>query len=172
MDQSDLKIIGMRHPFKGNLQFGLPVPHSYFIYFARYGNVGFSMKNMFGYEGIIRSEGLKIYFIEVIEYWMQSACRFLVTTDTYPQLREYNPRIPGGPLYYHYESREFYYLKTIKRHDGSIIANRNVVEIMKEPLAGDWYYRNHQISISDCINPRIGVNSIRISSKFPIKEYR
>ena len=101
-----------------------------FIYFARYGNVGFSMKNMFGYEGIIRSEGLKIYFIEVIEHWKQSACRFLVTTDTYPQLREYNPRIPGGPLYYHYESREFYYLKTIKRHDGSIIANRNVVEIL------------------------------------------
>ena len=171
MDQSDLKIIGMRHPFKGNLQFGLPVPHSYFIYFARYGNVGFSMKNMFGYEGIIRSAGgLKIYFIEVIEYWKQSACRFLVTTDTYPQLREYNPRIRGGPLYYDEESREFYYLKTLKRHDGRIIANKNVVEIMKDWY--DWYYINHRISISDCINPRIDVNAIRIRSKCPIKECR
>ena len=138
----------------------------YRLIFERFGNVGFFMKQLFGLGGII-SDGLKIYFIEVIEFWKQSKCRFLVTTDTYPQLREYDPTIPGGPLYYDKINNEFYHLKTIKRNNGSI--NKNTVEIMKDPNSHPiWHYENHYISISDCIYPKRGVDSVIILSKLQI----
>ena len=124
------------------------------------------MKQLFGLGGII-SDGLKIYFIEVIEYWKQSACRFLVTTEIFPQLREFDPTIPGGPIYYNKTNDEFYYLKSIKRHNGCI--NKNTVEIMKDlNLHPILHYENHHISISDCIYPRKGVDSVIILSKLQI----
>ena len=123
------------------------------------------MKQLFGFAGII-SDDLKIYFIEVIEYWKQSACRFLVTTDIYPQLREYDPTIPGGPLFYDEINNEFYYLKTIKRHNSCI--NKNTVEIMKALNDPNSHYENHHICISDCIYPKRGVDSVIILSKLQI----
>ena len=122
--------------------------------FTRYGNVvGFIMKDLRGYEGIERN-GLNLYFIEVIEYWKQTACRIFVTTKTYPELKSYNPYIKGGPLYR--EKGEYYYLKRIRCHDGTM--KPNVVEFMKDiSIHKQWHFENHMISFSPCYSPRRGV---------------
>ena len=123
--------------------------------FERYGNVGFIMNQLYGYEGIIRGEdGLKLYFIEVIEYLKKTACRIFVTTKTYPELKSYNPYKKGGPLYI--AKGEYYYLKSIRCHDGTI--KPNVVEFMKDiSTHKQRHFENHMISFSYCNWPRRGV---------------
>ena len=131
------------------------------------------MKILFEYEGIIR-DGVKIYFIEVIEYTKQAACRFLVTTKNYPELREYDPTKKGGPLYY--DSRnghQFYYLTHIKssRYEDRILLT-NTVEIMKDQRQGyinpryikRWCYENHFISFTHCQWPK-NVSTIECCAK-------
>ena len=81
--------------------------------FERYGNVGFCLKSLsaqFCSEGRIQ-EKWKFYFIEVIEYESQTACRVLVTQIDYPQLRQFNPMEIGSPLYFDEESCIFYHIK-------------------------------------------------------------
>ena len=138
----------------------------------RYGNVVFAMKTLEGYEGLIRKgsscyEEMNLYFIEVLEYKTQSACRILVTTKTYPTLRKFDPFTKGGPFYCDLQNNRFYHLKSIKRQNGEIIENLNAVEFMKEPTEYDFVddYQNHVISFSDCISPRHGVNVVDLESK-------
>ena len=81
--------------------------------FERYGNIGFCLKSLsalFCSEGRIQ-EKWKFYFIEVIEYKSQTACRVLVTQIDYPQLRQFNPMEIGSPLYFDEESCIFYHIK-------------------------------------------------------------
>ena len=115
------------------------------------------MNRLCGYEGIIRDkDDLKLYFIEVIEYWKQTACRIFVTTKEYPELKSYDPYKKGGPLYI--EKGKFYYLKSIRCHDGTM--KPNVVEFMKSisnPNYKQWHFENHLISFSHCYSPRRGV---------------
>ena len=111
------------------------------------------MKELRRYEGIERN-GLNLYFIEVIEYWKQTACRIFVTTKTYPELKSYNPYKKGGPLYI--AKGEYYYLKSIRCHDGTI--KPNVVEFMKDiSIHKQRHFENHMISFSYCNWPRRGV---------------
>ena len=100
------------------------------------------MNRLCGYKGIIRDkDDLKLYFIEVIEYWKQTACRIFVTTKEYPELKSYDPYKKGGPLYI--EKGKFY---------------SNVVEFMKSNKNYEkWHFENHLISFSHCYSPRRGV---------------
>ena len=131
--------------------------------YEKYGNVAFSMKTLFGYEGILR-DGLKIYFIEVIEYKTQAACRFLVTTRDYPELRRYNPTAEnGGPFFYNNRTREFYFLTKIKsRRNGRVL--KNTVEIMKDRTSDRniqrWCDDNHFISFTHCQWPKPFVSTL------------
>ena len=113
------------------------------------------MKNLAGYEGLNR-EGLNYYFIEVIEYQTQAACRILVTPYNYPHLRKYDPYKIGGP-FFSKEKQKNYFLKRIRNHEGKFIPN--IVEFMKEPYYPfkDCWVRNHALTICGCIGPRKGV---------------
>ena len=64
--------------------------------YKNYGNVAFSMKTLFGYEGILR-DGLKIYFIEVIEYKAQ--VRVCVGSGKYPKSDFYRALCRFGENY-------------------------------------------------------------------------
>ena len=139
----------------------------------RYGNVVFAMKTLQGYEGLLRGtaagydpyNGLNYYFIEILEYSNQSACRILVTTETYPTLRKYDPFTRGGPFYINYDKElrkhRYYFLKSIKRKNGELFYDRNVVEFMKVPTMYD--YKNHVISFSHCEWPRKGVSDVTVN---------
>ena len=122
--------------------------------YERYGNVVFSMKTLFGYEGIIR-ENVNIYFIEVIEYKKQAACRFLVTTNIHPGLRKYDPSKKGGPFYYDCRNGQYSYLTHIKsrRYDDRRLL-KNCVEFMKEQSHTRLGYNNHFFSFTHCQSPK------------------
>ena len=132
------------------------------------------MDTLIGFEGLFREScqtfgSLKCYFIEVIEYGKQTATRILVTTRTYPELREYDPLKIGGPLYYDQRNKKFYHLTKIKDHNGKIKENGNTLEIMKDPGRPGWmeksYYKNHSISFSHCDFPRDGVDALQCCNR-------
>ena len=113
------------------------------------------MEHLNGYEGIAR-EDLNLYFIEVIEYKTQTACRILVTTKKYPELKSIKiSYIKGGPLYR--DKGEYYYLNRIRCHDGTI--KPNIVEFMKDiSFYKKSHFENHMIGFSNCYSPRRGVS--------------
>ena len=143
--------------------------------FDRYGNVGFLMKKLGGYEGILKEDGdlpLKFYIIEIIEYFFQSAIRILVTTNTYPELREYNPYKKGGPFYYDKENEKLYFLKKARYHTSESEEDvvKCVVEFMKDPTGPKSYhvrkhFKNHFIKFGKCYQPRWGVEFIDLKRK-------
>ena len=134
----------------------------------RYGNILFSMRSLGGFEGI-RRDGLKFYFIEVIEYLTTSACRILVTNKVYPSLKRYDPYTIGGPLYIQEteEGYSYYYTSELKRHDGRVVTN--VLEIMKEEFDNAFLQKvsflNHDISFFPCKSPRKDVHDLIVEKE-------
>ena len=143
----------------------------------RHGNVAFSMKTLHFKNCMHFRCGVNIYFIEVIEYYKQSACRFLVTSKFYPNLKSYNPELPYGPFYRDEKSGDVYYLKHIKRINPNVkgVLKRNVLEVMKD--IGDnsgvvsWHYKNHYINVSSCRNPHYELKEEIIEGPMSYKQY-
>ncbi|VDI73316.1 Hypothetical predicted protein [Mytilus galloprovincialis] len=130
----------------------------------RYGNVAFNMALLDGQGGLVVTSGMtdefRYYFIEVIDYQWQSACRILVTKFDHPELRVYDPEIVGGPWYYNRTENKHYHLVKIPNSDRKIV--RNTVEFMREETSSFEAYStwvmNHQISYKSCSQPRAGVS--------------
>ena len=120
---------------------------------SRYGNVAFFMKRLNGFEGIRRVGGnWKYYFVEVVDYKKSSACRILVTHESYPHLRPYDPTEKGGPWYYDEKTGKDYYLKDIKRWDGTRGSEGNSVEFMREESYSGpgWHPRTNRRNLYFC----------------------
>ena len=130
--------------------------------FQRYGNVGFSFKSLnrkLCVEGRIR-EGLNFYFIEVIEYKTQTACRILITNQDYPQLKKINPLEIGSPFYFDRESQKFYYLRRTKTHAGQIRHQNEVEFMMYSSAFNNHLNQNCVVSFAHCNFPRAGVKTL------------
>lgn len=130
----------------------------------RYGNVAFNMTSLEGPGGLVNTSvnavEFRYYFIEVIDYLTQSACRILVTKFDHPELIVYDPEIVGGPWYYNRTANKHYHLVKILNSNRKLV--RNTVEFMREETSSFEAYStwvmNHQISYKSCSQPRAGVS--------------
>ncbi|XP_045158396.2 uncharacterized protein LOC123524340 [Mercenaria mercenaria] len=126
----------------------------------RYGNAVFSMKTLRGLEGIIREpDDFNFYFVEILDFLKESACRILITKKEYPALSKYDPYKKWGPWYIN-ENGKHFHLTEIQNASGKYVPNS--LEFMREEEESfrSMWLANHDISYKPCLlkNLRKGVS--------------